>query len=233
VRDDAFAGALKMFHSGALRSTNTKWRADLERAGGTLAAAGGGPSDVAKGVPAAEAPTALTAAPLAVGKELVERPILVQIMPDGKALESSTSDELWTKIAALHAGDAVLDDSVKKLMLAKSPDLAQAAMRATYSKRMVENPLLAITRNLSNSIALDTVRNEYLLHSKVHEWLAQSDKPVAGAGLKAFNERVYAELFLTPSSDAWLGLVPADTYAALDNGGICTMPPAGGGAGSQ
>jgi hypothetical protein len=34
------------------------------------------------------------------------------------------------------------------------------------------------------------------------------------------NERVYAELFLTPSSDPWLGLVTPDVYTALDNGGV-------------
>ena len=46
--------------------------------------------------------------------------------------------------------------------------------------------------------------------------------PGAGnvAELDAFNERVYAELFLTPSSDPWLGLVPADTFTALDNNGV-------------
>jgi hypothetical protein len=41
--------------------------------------------------------------------------------------------------------------------------------------------------------------------------------------LKNFNERVYAELFLTPSSDAWLGLVPPDTFSGLDNDGLCEV----------
>jgi hypothetical protein len=38
--------------------------------------------------------------------------------------------------------------------------------------------------------------------------------------LDALNERVYTELFLTPSSDPWLGLMPADTYTALERGGV-------------
>ena len=38
--------------------------------------------------------------------------------------------------------------------------------------------------------------------------------------VQPLNERVYAELFLTPSSDPWLGLVPPDTYSALDRGGL-------------
>jgi hypothetical protein len=34
------------------------------------------------------------------------------------------------------------------------------------------------------------------------------------------NERVYADLLLTPSSDTWLGLMPADTYTALEDNGV-------------
>jgi hypothetical protein len=34
------------------------------------------------------------------------------------------------------------------------------------------------------------------------------------------NERVYAQLFLTPGSDPWLGLLSPDVYTALEGGGI-------------
>ncbi|HIK07899.1 MAG TPA: hypothetical protein IGS40_24950 [Trichormus sp. M33_DOE_039] len=34
------------------------------------------------------------------------------------------------------------------------------------------------------------------------------------------NEKVYAQLFLTPSSDPWLGLAPSDAYSAIDNDGL-------------
>jgi hypothetical protein len=38
--------------------------------------------------------------------------------------------------------------------------------------------------------------------------------------LAALNEWVYAELFLTPSKDPWLGLAPPDVYTALDGNGL-------------
>ena len=38
--------------------------------------------------------------------------------------------------------------------------------------------------------------------------------------LEALNDRVYAELFLTPKSDPWLGLVAPNTYTALPNDGV-------------
>ena len=68
------------------------------------------------------------------------------------------------------------------------------------------------------------MRNEYTMHTKIHEWLAAEPSPE----LAGLNSRVYAELFLTPDSDPWLGLVPADTYSALDNNGLTLASPAGG-----
>jgi hypothetical protein len=77
--------------------------------------------------------------------------------------------------------------------------------------------MLRLVWTLQNSIALDTVRNEYQLHRRIHEWLADGKyRPT----VDQLNERVYAELFLTPSSDPWLGLAPADAYTALPNGGV-------------
>ena len=42
---------------------------------------------------------------------------------------------------------------------------------------------------------------------------------VLARDVEAFNTKVYDEIFLTPDHDAWLGLVPDDTYAALENDG--------------
>jgi len=157
------------------------------------------------------APSAKKAARVAFGKGAVEAPVLNQTMPgDAVALEDAT----WKKIAALHADDAKLDASSVNLVASKQDPAA--AMRRAMSKARVEDPLLKIVSNFERSIAEDTVRNEYLLHRQVHAWLAA--QPFAN--LDTFNERVYAELFLTPSSDPWLGLAPANTYTALPSEGL-------------
>jgi hypothetical protein len=65
-------------------------------------------------------------------------------------------------------------------------------------------------------LALDTVRNEYLLHRQIHRWFADNEVD----GLDALNERVYNELFLTPRSDPWLGLTTEGAFTALPNGGL-------------
>ena len=74
-----------------------------------------------------------------------------------------------------------------------------------------------LVRNFERYIALDTVRNEYLMHIKLHAWLTA---PAFRNNLAGLNEQVYSELFLTPRSDPWLGLFSPDTYTALENGGV-------------
>lgn len=123
-------------------------------------------------------------------------------------------DATWAKIAALHAAGARLDQGSRSLIERQLPD-AEDASRIAISKTLVESPLLRLVREFEASIALDTVKNEYGLHRQLHGWLAREPS----ADLAALNERVYAELFLTPATDPWLGLAPATVYTALENTG--------------
>lgn len=77
--------------------------------------------------------------------------------------------------------------------------------------------MLRAFRNLRDTISLDTVRNNYMLRTKI---LAFLDRPHRVAlSLRDLNEWVYAEVFLTPSRDPWLGLAPQDVFAAIDGNG--------------
>lgn len=127
-------------------------------------------------------------------------------------------DATWSRIAALHQDDSRLDTTSRTLIRDKHPT-AFDARRAAVSKTFVEDPLLRQIRNLERSISEDTCRNEYLLHPKIHAWLA-SEETITVDGL---NRRVYAELFLTPDSDPWLGLVSPDTFTALENNGVAQV----------
>ncbi len=132
---------------------------------------------------------------------------------DDAALER-ISQEIWPRIAALHADDAKLDAASIELVRRDPPAVAAGAL--AVSKAAVENPLLRVVALFQNSIALDSVRNEYLLHRKVHRWLAESPQPE----LAQFNGRVYAELFLMPLNDPWLGLAAPGVYSALPGDGV-------------
>ena len=130
-------------------------------------------------------------------------------------MERGMDDDVWQAIANLHREDVKLDDASVAVVRKEFP--AAVAMRAAISKSRQEDPVLRMVRAFEDSIALDTVRHESLLHRRVHEQFAAND--TAAANVHALNEWVYAELFLTPSSDPWLGLAPNDVYTALDQDG--------------
>jgi hypothetical protein len=133
------------------------------------------------------------------------------------APEAMDSEAVWQKIAALHSAESVLDPNAVRLIESKQPPTAAEAARITMTKMAIETPMIRTLRNLQRSIAEDTVRNEYQLHSRIHEWFVNGAAP---ANLAALNSKIYAELFLTPNSDPWLGLAPSDVYSALDAGGL-------------
>jgi hypothetical protein len=164
--------------------------------------------------------TAVEAGNAAFAKSRAELPI-VRALAD--AAPPQMDDESWTKLSGLrrHREDARLDASSRAVVRVKYPTAQQAGARAE-SKRMVEDPIVRVVENLQYSIARDTVRNEFDFHLRIHNWFARGDAEAFADDVRPLNERVYAELFLTPSSDPWLGLVPPDTYSALDRNGVRT-----------
>jgi len=136
-------------------------------------------------------------------KMATERSVLREL-DTSEALLKVTDEAAWRKIAQLHAADAVLDSRSIALIRQQNPSLSQ-------------QEFAAMLKNFQELIALDTVRNEYLLHPKLSQWLLQDP---SRTDLEKLNEKVYAELFLTPRSDEWLGLLNRDIYLGLDNGGV-------------
>ncbi|MBI4749854.1 MAG: hypothetical protein HY774_15310 [Acidobacteria bacterium] len=164
----------------------------------------------------AKVPTARDAAPVAVTKRAVEINLLKNFfITDIAELEAATDQNTWQALASLHFADAKLDERSLHFIrrqgsgtcgIADAPD--QSGTAVARFDRMVQN--------FERLVALDTVRNEYLFHTKIYDWLQAG----GGKNVDELNERVYAELFLTPSSDPWLGLLPTDTYTAIQNEGI-------------
>lgn len=66
--------------------------------------------------------------------------------------------------------------------------------------------------NLRSAVAADTAYNGKL-HGTIHAWFAAGEV----TDLDSLNERVYKQLFLTPSDDPWLGLNPSSAFAAIAN----------------
>jgi hypothetical protein len=147
---------------------------------------------------------ALSIAPLAVSKAVTETTILRAMTGATEALGQITDEPAWRKIAQLHASDAILDSRSIALIKGQNPTLT-------------EQDLSRLLQKFQELVALDAVRNEYLMHSKLYTWLMRDP---AREDVNKLNEKVYATLFLTPQTDPWLGLLSADVYTAIDNGGV-------------
>jgi len=153
-----------------------------------------------------EMPTAISVAPIAATKMAVEINFLPDILPDITKYGAQQIDfETWKKIAQTKAENSKLDANslafIKNQLGKNNPDEKQFA---------------ALTLKLENLIALDTVRNDFLLRPTLLVWLNKDlDK-----NFESLNKKVYDELFLTPNEDKWLGLYAPDIYTGLDGNGI-------------
>jgi hypothetical protein len=214
---------LRSYHQERLAAIKAEWNNDLAKVGRSSVTTSSLPSATPS---ANNPPVAQAAAQITKGKRQVELPVLEAIGTAKPGIakpgepEGGMDDATWAKIAALHFEDARLDPASRTLMAQKHPD-AFAAGRRAFSKSIVEDPLMRAVRQFERSMSEDTVRNEYLFHTKIHEWFAQ-ELPQA-RDVAMLNDRVYAELFLTPKSDPWLGLKPSDAYSALDHDGVVTQ----------
>lgn len=228
--------SLVNYHEREEQSIRTAWRKDLAQLGvdptaGAVVKPAIPQTRPPQAINANGPPHAIVAAKRAVTKSVaLELPALAAMQSKAPIaaessldeLERTTTDEVWQRIAALHLAEAELDAASRELIRKQHPTAAVAA-KIAITKARVESPLVKMIRGLENSVALDSVQNEYRLHRKIHEWFTNG---AATNDVEALNERVYAELFLTPSSDPWLGLSPSDAYAALPENGVSLSPPA-------
>ena len=193
---EARNGLLMAYYRFQARNLARDWALDIERTGGKI------PEGFV--ITRDTSGQALSIAPLAVTKAMTETSILQAITAPTEALSQVTDEETWKKIAQLHLKHTMLDDRSIALIKRQNPALSN-------------EELARLLRRFQDLIALDTVRNEYMLHSKLYAWLMRDP---ARDNVEKLNEKVYASLFLTPNSDPWLGLFLTDVYTALDNGGI-------------
>lgn len=183
----ASRSALASYHLERLASTRRAVAADRRR--------GGFVAPLVEPEIAPSAPNALQAAPVAMTKSVrVELPIVRAVLA-GNPDSTERTREAWSAMAKLLEADARLSPRAKALL-----------SREGRSRPIPPGAL----QEFESLMALDTVRNEYLLHAQIHRWFGNA----RSLELERLNERIYAELFLTPRSDPWLGLAPSG-YTAL------------------
>jgi uncharacterized protein (DUF2336 family) len=99
---------------------------------------------------------------------------------------------------------------VESIPISDEVAFSEESLALMGSKQPLTDELMA---NLRRSVAIDSIFNDVDLHRRIHEWFAAGEVE----DLASLNERVYAELFLTPSDDPWLGLNPQSVFAAIEN----------------
>jgi hypothetical protein len=232
------------WHKARFDALTAAWKADCAVAYGRRA---GSAPELARliadvGVPRSGAPAAMDAAPLAVAKVIGEGPVVRALSPGGAwALGATALDWAWDQIGQVHAADAVLDANARAVIASKNPDLTRVPAappapagpglllvsdggRPSAPQPAYAPPAQAMDRlvaNFERAMAQDTAHNEYVFHAKLHQWFMDGR---ATGDLATLNRHVYADLFLTPSTDPWLGLAPGGAYTALSDDGLIGGP---------
>ena len=188
---------LRSYYTAQHNRISAAWTIDTGKVGGKV------PQGF-KVIPGRDGNNALAIAQLAMTKAITEVNILQGMNMATDELGKVTDEAAWKKIARLHPSDADLDNRSIALVQRQNPALT-------------EEGFTQLLRKFQDLVALDTVRNEYLMHTKLYTWLMND--PVRN-DVEKLNEKVYESLFLTPGSDPWLGLFSPEVYTALDNGGV-------------
>jgi hypothetical protein len=191
---------LRKYHEASIRSNEVRLGSDLKKLG-----IKNSPQLIESIRKSNATPNAGVAGNIAITKSRVELPVISR-------MQRNTPPEIidrvtWDRIAQLYRNDVKLDQNSLALIQAKK----------FYSNDKSPNSLQRVVNNFETAMALDTVRNEYMLRTQINQWFIEGRDTNK---LDSLNEKVYSQLFLTPSSDPWLGLLPVDTYSAIDNDGV-------------
>ena len=156
------------------------------------------------GEPDPGTPSALEAMPLTVGKMFVEAPVLNALR--SPAAPAVAVDQVDWRSAAVglfqRHPDAVFDARSRALLRLKTGQ---------------DGVTLEATLNaLAQTTVADAVKNDATLRWSIAQLFVEADREQAPLLLAALNTRIYAEVFLTPASDPWLGLQHADVWDAIE-----------------
>jgi hypothetical protein len=132
------------------------------------------------------------ALPVAVGKGMIERPLLPTTAAMGSTFDGLQPEDLVV------SAPARVSDPTRARILAESSERGEDRVE-----------------RFERILARDTLWNAMVLHTRIHDWLASTPE-IAWSDL---NERVYTELFGTPASDPWMGLHDPTLFTGLAEGG--------------
>jgi hypothetical protein len=191
----AVTAGRRSFHRTQMALVAAAWRRD-----GVVLAVGAIPADA----------TLREAERITVGKSAVEAPLIDAVRLGPQNARVADDAAFWLAVADRHPER--LDAQSRALMRRLSPT-DWSAEPSPLDDAGFDRLVAAFERQL----AADTALNYYRWGFEIHRWFADGSAP---AGLEALNRRVYAELFLTPADDAWLGMATRGAFLGLPGDGI-------------
>ncbi len=149
---------------------------------------------------------AMTAAPRAMAKMMVVDEVsMLRVYDSFAKYEPQLDLSAWQKMSRFYSPENDLDAASIAFI-----------RRQNLNSGLGEGEFAGMLKRLNEFIALDTTRNDFLYRTQIYDWLNQA----LSNDLEAFNARVYADVFMTPNSDKWLGLYSSDVYTAIDGNGV-------------
>lgn len=212
----ARVAAVAAYHRDAAASLARRW-GEL----GSIAVIG----DSLRGATQAELESAAALAQRAtISKAYIEVPLIRQVdlgvdpgtLPDDLDLRVATAARLFgftlRRTAAAGSGDArdgLLDDRARALVVSLFPAAITDQDAALFQ--------------VERTVAADTLLDETVLRPAIRAQLLVALDGGALPALEPMNAWVYAEVFKTPATDPWLGLLPANTYTGLPGGAVVSQ----------
>jgi hypothetical protein len=132
----------------------------------------------------------------------LELPLLALVAPDSQLLRLEPDVSWWKNAAQQERREILLSDASIALLRSKLP----ATSREDDAK------VDELVERLKDTLALDTVLNEFAGRQTIRTWFADGEV----SDLSELNERVYRKIFLTPHDDAWLGLRGDNAFLAME-----------------
>lgn len=138
------------------------------------------------------------------------------------ALAAATSEDVLATLAATRPVrfSEPVESMLTSLMVAQRKAIGESprdlllAFRAApvaITKMASERPMLRLVAPVEGTVARDEVQNDLVVKSQIQELFAVTpDRPIDD-----LVRIIYAQVFLTPLDDPWMGLAPADVFTGL------------------
>jgi hypothetical protein len=108
---------------------------------------------------------------------------------------------------------AMVLDAPSRALVARLHDAGPASLRATPAE------LARVIARLEQHIVADTALAEFTLRQQIHRRIAERGE----TSFETLNAWIYDEVFTTPASDPWLGLLPRTDFTGLPGDGVTSL----------